>query len=111
MSTQPAAVAPPISREEALKKLGLFARHDYISMIFLIVSWIAWFAYLVLVPEPHWRLVVGWFGLNMLVASTWTIVLAYRGLIFTLDLHAEVALMPEASARIAVGYFEGRTKR
>lgn len=111
MSTQPADVVP-ITRNEALKKLGLFARHDYISMVFLALSWVGWFVMLVVGVDTasFWKIVVGWVGLNVVVTTIWVVVLCYRAMIFILDLHAEVALMPEASARIAVGYFEGRKR-
>lgn len=111
MSTQPADVAP-VTRKDALKALGLFARHDYWSIVFLSLSWVGWFVMLVAGMDSgsFWRIIVGWAGLNVVVTTAWVVVLVYRALIFILDLHAEVALMPEASARIAVGYFEGRKR-
>ena len=49
-------------------------------------------------------------GITLLFAAVWIIILLYRTLIFVLDLHADVALMPESAARIVAGFFEGRKR-
>lgn len=99
-----------ISRLQAQVNLGLFATHDWLmlGLVALSLIMIAMFA------------VWGDLTVNKTIicllcacffALAWLIVLAYRCLVFILDLHSDVALMPEAAARIAVGYFEGRPKK
>ena len=48
--------------------------------------------------------------LTILLAIAWLIVLVYRVLVFLLDMHADIVLLPEAASRIVLGYYEGRKK-
>lgn len=96
-----------LTRFEAQKRLGLFATHDY-AMLFLIAATILTMVAYAVFGKPT----LGYLLLGCCVVLfwmlLWLVVLVYRALVFILDLHADVALMPEAAARIAAGYFEGR---
>lgn len=48
--------------------------------------------------------------LNLILLQAWIVVLCYRALVFILDVGADINLMPEAAARIVLGFREGRTK-
>lgn len=111
MADNPEITTKLPTRFEAQRNLGLFGAHDLVSVIFLFLSWIGWSVSLILFVDPMpWKVILGWAVVNLVVAQIWIIILVYRGLVFVLDLHAEIALMPEAAARIAAGYFEGRMK-
>lgn len=103
--------APPVSRFQAQRALGLFAAHDYVMGAISIVGLLACFGYLLIAAEPDWVRFVAGLCLTVIFQMAWLIVLVYRVLVFVLDLHAEVALMPEASARIAVGFLQGKPLR
>lgn len=100
-----------MTRFEAQRKLGLFAPHDYVSAAVLFLSWLGWFiCYSIAWEVMPWRMFIGWAVVNIILHLIWLTVIVYRGLVLVLDLHADVGLMPEAAARIAAGYFEGRVR-
>ena len=101
-----------MSRFQAQRRLGLFAMHDaamFAAIVFGIVVLILQGC--LLQPDNlllfRAKLLLE-LGVVILCALAWLIVLAYRILVFILDLHGDVALMPEAAARIAASYIEGR---
>lgn len=97
-----------MSRFQAQRKLGLFAPHDMAMCAGILIGLILIVAQGLFVPEVDKLKLIVELSAVILFALAWLIVLAYRILVFILDLHAEVGLMPEAAARIAAGYFEGR---
>jgi dolichyl-phosphate-mannose--protein O-mannosyl transferase len=106
----PVPEGAPISRFQAQLNLGLFAAHDWVMFGLIAVS-------LVCIPLfAIWGELTTTKTIICLLCAcffslAWLIVLVYRCLVFILDLHSDVALMPEAAARIAVGFFEGRSKK
>jgi hypothetical protein len=106
----PVPEGTPVTRLQAQVHLGLFAAHDWVMLglvalsLVLIGMFAAWGD--LTIPKTIICLLSACFFL-----LAWLVVLGYRCLIFILDLHSDVALMPEAAARIAVGYFEGRPKK
>lgn len=109
--TIPAPEAP-LSRFEAQRKLGLFAAHDIVMFSFIVLclaaNLISLAGFALFRWDVNWMKMLLVFNLALVLGVAWLVVLVYRILVFILDLHAEVALMPEAAARIAAGYFEGR---
>lgn len=99
----------PLTRFQAQKKLGLFAPHDYVMLSLITWVWVTLlFWWIFGKPQPvH---LIGLAIVNIFLTQLWIIVLVYRCLVFILDLHADVGLMPEAAARIVVGFWEGRKK-
>jgi len=97
-----------VSRLQAQRALGLFAQHDCVMALGSLAGFVSCFAYWLLASEPDLKRVI----IGLLVVNTfllgWLVVVGYRALVFILDLHADVALMPEASARIAVGFLQGQ---
>jgi len=107
----PAIPAPetPLSRFQAQRKLGLFAGLDYTVAAVLLFSWLT-LGFWKLFGHPELLQLVVFAIVNIVLMQLWLIVLLYRVLVFVLDLGADINLMPEAAARIVVGYWEGRTK-
>jgi hypothetical protein len=101
----------PMTRLQAQRKLGLFAPFDITIFVFVVLLTLASLvtfvgaAFGVEVNYPKATLIL---CADILLCLAWLIVLVYRAMVFILDLHSDVALMPEAAGRIAAGYFEGR---
>lgn len=110
MAEQPQPIiAPekPMTRFQAQRKLGLFAPLDYTVLFLILAAWVTLgFWALFGAPTPLHLIA---FGLvNIFLTQAWIIVLAYRCLVFILDVQGDINLMPEAAARIVVGFWEGR---
>ena len=101
----------PITRFEAQRNLGLFAKWDITMLVLIGLVWVNIGYYWFLRPEPNFNVIFFGLLLTILLAIAWLIVLAYRILVFLLDMHADVVLLPEAASRIVLGYYEGRTKK
>jgi len=113
MAEQPPNVLAPektLTRFQAQRKLGLFAPLDYTIFVLIMCGWITLgFWKLFGTPEPMQLVAAA--VVNIFFAQCWIIVLVYRCLVFVLDVQADINLMPEAAARIVVGFWEGkRTK-
>jgi len=112
-STAPQAQDKPIeqiTRFQAQRHFGLIAKWDYTMLGLMVFVWVSISYYWFLRPEPNFSVI--FFGLlvTILLAFAWLIVLAYRILVFLLDMHADIILLPEAASRIVLGYYEGRKK-
>ena len=100
----------PMTRFEAQRKLGLFATNDYVMLGLVALSLLLTANYAIFGSRNGVILILGVLT-AIFFMLLWLVVLAYRVLVFILDLHSDIALMPEAAARIAAGYFEGRVPR
>lgn len=98
------------TRLQAQVNLGLFAAHDWV-MLMLAVGSAGCIALLGIFGQLTILKAIVCLLCSCFFLLAWLIVLIYRCLVFILDLHSDVALMPEAAARIAVGYLEGRPKK
>lgn len=110
MAEQPQPIlAPevPLSRFQAQRKLGLFAPLDVTIVIVMIASWVT-LGFWQLFGAPQPLQLIAFALVNIFLTQVWAIVLVYRCLVFILDLQADINLMPEAAARIVVGFWEGR---
>ena len=96
-----------MSRSEALKKLGLYAPHDFVSGTVAILL-VLGAAVCLVVALDHPMLILGLLLSAVLVLLQWLIVLIYRVGVFVLDTHADISLMPETAARIAVAFLKGQ---
>jgi len=99
----------PMTRFQAQRKLGLFAGLDYTVAALLIFSWMT-LGFWKLFGHPELLQLVVFAIVNIVFMQLWIIVLVYRVLVFVLDIGADINLLPEAAARIVVGYWEGRSK-
>jgi hypothetical protein len=98
------------TRLQAQIKLGLFAPHDWLMLCLVFVSVFS-IGVLALFGQLTWQRAEVLLLASCLFTLAWLIVLVYRCLVFILDAHADIQLLPEAAARLAVGYFEGRPKK
>lgn len=99
-----------ITRFQAQRKLGLFAKLDMtvaviIGFIWVMLGFYAWFR-----PDPNIMALIAALLGSIVLALIWLLVLVYRILVWILDLQADVNLLPEAASRIVLGYYEGRKK-
>lgn len=92
-----------MTRAEAQRKLGLFAPHDYVTMGLVVFSWMT-LGFWAFFGDPTLLNVLGIVIFNVVLMQIWLVILVYRVLVFVLDMQADVNLMPETAARIAVGY-------
>jgi hypothetical protein len=111
MAQPPNVIAPEktLSRFEAQRKLGLFAPHDYVMLFLIAAVWIT-MGFWKLFGAPESLHLMALAIVNLFLTQCWLIVLAYRCLVFILDVQADINLMPEAAARIVLGFWEGRRK-
>jgi hypothetical protein len=99
-----------ITRFEAQRRLGLFAKWDMTMVFLLITVWVVTGFYWWFKPEPNLMTIITVLLTSILLALSWIIVLVYRVLIWILDMQADINLLPEAASRIVLGYYEGRKK-
>jgi len=95
-----------MSRFEAQRKLGLFAPLDYTAAALIVFCWMT-LGFWALFGNPGVLHFIAGLLVTLAVLLVWLVILAYRVMVFILDLHADVSLMPEAAARIVVGYQHG----
>lgn len=99
-----------LTRLQAQVHLGLFATHDWLMLFFVMAS-LGVIGLCAIFGQLTWMKAIICLLSACFFALAWLIVLAYRCLVFILDAHASIELLPEAAARIAVGYFEGRAAK
>lgn len=95
-----------MSRFEAQRKLGLFAALDYTVFALIVFCWVT-LGFWALFGHPNALHFIAGLLVTIVLLLVVVVVLVYRTMVFTLDLHADVALMPEAAARIVIGYHQG----
>ena len=96
-----------LSRFQAQVRLGLFAAHDWL-MLWLVIMSVFAIGVLAVFGQLTWLKAEVLLLCDCFFLLVWLIVLAYRILIFILDAQADINLLPEAAARIAVGFLQGR---
>jgi len=99
----------PLTRFEAQRKLGLFAPLDYTAVLIICALWVT-MGFWKLFGDPTVGQLCAFAVINIAIFQIWLAVLAYRCLVFILDVQADINLLPEAAARIVVGYWEGHGK-
>jgi hypothetical protein len=112
--TQSNIIIPkPYTEWDALKEAGWWINYDWAVLITLATLWITagfWFLFSTVTPESTPRIAI--FTVILLISVSiklfWLITLVLRCSKFVLKAHAEIATMPEASARIAVAYMSGK---
>ena len=109
MSSTIPAPDKPLSRFEAQRKLGLIAAIDFTLLGLICFLWIT-LGFWWLFGSPEAMKLVAFAIVNITITQAWLIVLAFRVMVFVMDLGADINLMPQAAARIAISYWEGRAK-
>jgi hypothetical protein len=97
----------PMTRFQAQRKLGLVAPLDYTIAALMVFAWMT-LGFWRLFGSPTAIQLISFAIINVALTQIWLIVLAYRVMVFIMDLGADINLMPEAASRIVLGYWEGR---
>ena len=97
----------PLTRFEAQRKLGLFAPLDYTVVGLIVFLWMV-LGFWALFGKPEAVNLIALAIVNIVLLQAWIVVLIYRCLVFILDVQADINLLPEAAARIVIGFWEGR---
>ncbi len=107
----PPVIAPekPLTRFQAQRNFGLMAHFDYGFIGVILFSWIT-LGFWKFFGDPTPINLIALAILNLFIMQLWIVLLIYRVLVWLLDTNADINLMPEAAARIVLGFWEGRTK-
>jgi hypothetical protein len=98
---------PPMTVWDALKAAGWWTAYDWIMFLLVSSAWLGIIAWKLFgSPTIIQLLTVVLIALSLKLA--WLISLVFRCSYFVLRLNAELATLPEASARIAVAYLSGK---
>jgi hypothetical protein len=100
-------VQPPMSQWEALKAAGWWTPFDWALLILIALIWVSGF-YWTLFGEPGLLGAILLLLLSLSLKSVWLISLVFRCSWFVLRVNADIATMPQESARIAVAFLAGQ---
>lgn len=100
-------VQPPMSQWAALKQAGWWTNADSVFVVIIAMLWIT-FIYWRIFGNPTTAGLIAFLLVNVSVKLVWLIFLVFRCSWFVLRLNADVAVMPEESARIAVAFLQGQ---
>lgn len=103
MNQKPPPPEPPMSRREALLKLGFFQAIDAVYMVVIFGLFATAGARALFFAAPQVEVLV-WMIVALGISQIWTITLCYRLSWFVLSAQADINLLPEAAARIVIGY-------
>jgi len=92
---------------EALKQAGWWMTFDWIMVILVALVWLVGANWKIF-GNPTATQMITMLLLALNVKFVWLISLAFRCSYFVLKLNADVATLPQASARIAVAYLSGQ---
>lgn len=100
-------VQPPMSQWTALKQAGWWTSYDWMILGLIGLLWIT-FIYWKIFGNPTTMGLVAFLLINVSFKLIWIISLIFRCSWFVLRLNADIAVMPEESARIAVAFLQGQ---
>lgn len=100
---------PQLTRWQAQKQLGLVATYDYHVWTLIGALWVT-LGFWKLFGTPTALHLLAFAIVNVALTQMYLVVLAFRILVMLLDVGASINLMPEAAARIVLGFWEGRRK-
>jgi hypothetical protein len=100
-------VQPPMSQWTALKEAGWWKPFDTAILGLIVAVWVTGF-YWKMFGDPGTSGLVALLLANVSFKLIWLISLVFRCSWFVLRLHADIATLPQESARIAVAYLSGQ---
>jgi len=100
-------VQQPMSQWSALKQAGWWTNADWTFLVLIAMLWVT-FIYWKIFGNPTTEGLIAFLLVNVSVKLVWGIFLIFRCSWFVLRLNADVAVMPEESARIAVAFLQGQ---
>jgi len=95
----------PITRFQAQRKLGLFAPHDYVMCSLITVAWVTMIFWAIF-GSPGSIQLLAVAVMTMFFTQCWIIVLLYRILVFLLDMHADITLLPRSAAQMVLEHWK-----
>jgi hypothetical protein len=101
------ADTPPMTPTQALRQLGWIQPVDFVIMAVIVVVWIT-LLYWNVFSEPSPMQMLSCCLTAFALTQLWAIILIYRCAHFVLMLSAYVNNMPDAAARMVIGYYSGR---
>lgn len=101
-------IPAPMSRWEALKAAGWWAKLDTTFCVLIALTWVT-ALYWKIFGNPSGLDLIALLLLNLNLLVVWLVVLSLRCALFVLQLNADIATLPEASARIAVAFLAGQS--
>lgn len=101
-------VQQPMSQWSALKEAGWWAPYDWAIVIMITLLWIT-ALYWCVFGHPSASGLIAFLLINISLKLIWIISLIFRCSWFVLRVHADIATLPQESARIAVAYLSGNT--
>lgn len=99
-----APTEPPMTRTQALLKMGFFQTVDILFIVLFLLAG-ACFVFQASRVEMDLRWVLICLFATVAVLGIWAVILAFRCMSFVLDMMADINLMPEAAARIVAGFY------
>jgi hypothetical protein len=103
-------VSPAMSQWAAMRQAGWWSGLDTTIVTLLSVLWLT-ALYWKVFGHPTMLVFIAFLLVTIALQLVWATILIFRCAWFVLRLNADVALMPEASARIAVAYLAGLTPK
>ena len=103
-----------ISQWQALKEAGWWTRYDWIIVSLILAVWVItgfWLLFSPADPEGVSKkdlVLLAVFLVSLELKMFWMLSLIFRCSWFVLKAHADIAMLPHASARIAVAYLAGK---
>lgn len=97
----------PMTPTQALRKLGWIQPVDLVILVLIMVVWVT-LLYWKIFSEPSALQILSCCLVAFALTQLWVIILIYRCSHFVLMLTAHVNNMPDAAARMVIGYYSGR---
>lgn len=97
-----------MSQWTALKEAGWWTSFDWTMLVLIVTLWIT-AIYWKIFGHPTAGNLIALLLVNISLKLVWLICLVFRCSWFVLRLNADIATMPQESARIAVAYLSGQT--
>ena len=99
-------IQQPMSQWQALKEAGWWSPMDWTMLVVIGLVWLT-ALYWKVFGDPGALQLIAFLLITIIIMLLWLIVLVLRGSLFVLRTHADIATLPEASARIAAAYLSG----
>jgi hypothetical protein len=99
-------IQQPMSQWQALKEAGWWSPMDWTMLVVIGLVWLSGL-YWKIFGDPGALQFIALLLVTIILMLLWIIVLILRGSLFVLRTHADIATLPEASARIAAAYLSG----
>lgn len=106
-------VPAPLTPWQALKEAGWWTRYDWAMLALILAMWVVTLFWLIFSPAssegtPRSTTLLFVFLASISLKLFWLVSLVFRCSWFVLKAHADIAMLPQDAARIAVAYLSGK---